>query len=192
MSTAPHSAVTQFLFVADSGSPAIFGNRINEDGSLAPVPGSPFSVQELPLKVAALGTNLLVAGSTRITAYTVDKQSGAIEPMDTLGFDSPFEFVVDAPASVLKVVWQGQVFSYRITAGKFQQLSSALNLLSPAAFARASNPPALDATGRFAYFVNTGAAEISAFHFDQGKLSPLAPPSYPAGKRPASVAVVVP
>jgi 6-phosphogluconolactonase (cycloisomerase 2 family) len=192
MSTTTHSAVTQFLFVADSGSAAIFGNRINGDGSLSPVPGSPFSAQQTPQKVAALGPYLLVAGSATITAYAVDKQSGALQPIDALGFDSSFELVVDAPASVLKVVSQGQVFSYRIIARKFQQLSAGLGLPSPAVFARAANPPALDATGRFAYFVNTGAAEISAFHFDQGKLSPLSPPSYPAGKEPASVAVVVP
>jgi len=192
MSTTTHNAATQFLFIADSGSPGIFGNRIHDDGSLSPVPGSPFSSHEAPRKVAALGPNLLVAGTTTMTAYSVDKQSGAIQPIDGLAFDSPFDFVVDASAAVLYVMSQRQLFVYRLTAGKLQQLSAATNSLSPAAFTRASNPPALDATGRFAYFVNTGAGDISVFHFDRGRLSPLSPASYPAGKRPVSLAVIVP
>lgn len=190
-------SVTQFLFTADPGSSAIIANRIHGDGSLSPVPGSPFSVGDAPGKVAALDHSLVVAGTTTLIAYTVDKNSGAIQATDSLALGSPsdnppFDFVVDASTSVLYAVARGQLFAFRLSKGLFQAVSITTNPVSPAAFAKASNTPALDATGRFVYLVNTSASEIIAFHFDGGRLSPLSPPSYSAGQRPRSLAVVVP
>jgi 6-phosphogluconolactonase (cycloisomerase 2 family) len=197
MATPVARSVSQFLFTADPGSSTIIANRINADGSLSPVPGSPFTVRDAPRKVAAMDHSLVVAGTTTLTAYAVDKHSGAIRMTDSqvLGAPSdnpPFNFVVDASTSALYVISRQQLLAFRLSGGTFQAVSSTANPISPAAFAKASNTPALDATGRFVYFVNTSASEIIAFHFDGGRLSPLSPPSYPAGQSPLSAAVVVP
>jgi 6-phosphogluconolactonase (cycloisomerase 2 family) len=190
-------SVSQFLFTADSGSSTIIASRIHGDGSLSPVAGSPFPLGDAPHKVAALEHSLVAAGTTTLTAYSVDKNSGAIRKTDSLVLgapsdNSPLDFVVDASTSMLYAVSRQQLLVFRLSKGLFQAVSTATNPISAAAFAKASNTPALDATGRFVYFVNTGASEIIAFHFDGGRLSPLSPPSYPAGQRPLSAAVVVP
>ena len=188
----PAASVTQFLFTADSGSSTITANRIHGDGSLSPLPGSPLPMSEAPRKVAAFGNSLVVAGTTSLTAYSVDKNSGALQPTDSLPIDAATDFVVDAQAAVLYATPREHIFVYRLAAGKFQQMSVTANPISPAAFAQAANMPALDATGHFVYFVDPARPEIRAFRFDAGKVTPLAPPLYPAGQRPLSVAVVVP
>jgi hypothetical protein len=59
-----------------------------------------------------------------------------------------------------------------------------------------ATPPAnrlvIDATGKFAYRLDTGSAEIFAYRVEAGRLLSLWPASYPAGQHPASLAVVVP
>src|ERR1700761_4689980 len=54
-------AGTQFLFMGDSSASAISGFRINQDGSLMPVPGSPFSTAAPVHAVTSMHGALIVA-----------------------------------------------------------------------------------------------------------------------------------
>lgn len=70
----------QFLFVGDGDAPLITGFRINGDGSLAPVPGSPFSVGFTPRALWSTKNLLLVLTQEGATAFSVDPETGMFDP----------------------------------------------------------------------------------------------------------------
>src|SRR5437764_9832559 len=67
---------TQFLYTADSGAGTITGFRINPDGTLSGVSGSPF-VSLGTSYVKGVGTSLVSECSLRL--YSVNESTGAIQ-----------------------------------------------------------------------------------------------------------------
>jgi 6-phosphogluconolactonase (cycloisomerase 2 family) len=76
----------QFLFVGDGVAPLITGFRINGDGSLAPVPGSPFVISVPARSLVAIHGTLVIADGKGIVAYKVDKQTGSIQQIDAASY----------------------------------------------------------------------------------------------------------
>src|SRR6185312_945998 len=73
---------TEFLFTADPVAGVILGFRINSDGGLSAVPGSPFMAAHSPRLVAALGSNLLVADEKNLNVFAIASQTGKITKTD--------------------------------------------------------------------------------------------------------------
>lgn len=184
----------QFLFTADPAAGMILGFKINSDGGLSPVPGSPFEVADSPRLLAAIGNHLFVAGSSTLTALPVNKETGAISVKPgPLVRASVSELSVDpSSATVFASVPNGQL-AIRIANDKAQ--------VSPAAATAALEPStgtgmskaktATDATGKFVYVLDSGTGEISVFRAQDGKLAPLSV-TYPAGRSATSLAIAVP
>jgi hypothetical protein len=73
------ATVPQFLFVGDPATPLVSGFRINDDGTLAPVPGSPFLVGFTPRALWSIGNLLLAVNQDGATAFAVDRETGTLE-----------------------------------------------------------------------------------------------------------------
>src|SRR5579864_3382957 len=91
-----------FVFVsgANSITDPIYGYRLDPDGTLASIPGSPFPIHG---SVAASGKFLLVTNGTTLTSYRVNPATGmptqagnaAVAPFsDTIGADARNVYVV--------------------------------------------------------------------------------------------------
>lgn len=253
---APADSVTEFLFTADFGSSTITAFRINADGSLSPVRGTPFVVGEAPSKVSVLGGSLIAAGNASLVVYSVDKETGSLRQTDSVVLGALQDFVVDPSASLIYAASGSEIFAFRLAGATLQPLPGSPNSISamapadagiravsllldpsrnslqvrfqvvspdrsPAGLlgtmprnadgslepamslpdlagdtakssAMAQRTPVLDATGHFAYLVDTSSAEVFAYRFEAGKLISLSPASYPTGDKPVSIAVVAP
>src|SRR5579859_195415 len=75
----------QFLFLGDSSAPLITGFRINSDGSLTAVPGSPFTVSAPARSLSSVRDTLFVASGTEITAFKVGMETGSLRQTDSAG-----------------------------------------------------------------------------------------------------------
>lgn len=69
----------QFLFLGQSDAPLITAFRINGDGSLAPVDGSPFPVGAAARSLTSAGNTLTVASEAGVKVFTVDKETGSFQ-----------------------------------------------------------------------------------------------------------------
>jgi hypothetical protein len=160
----------QFLFIASISSRLISGFRINNDGSLAPVSGSPFVTGAPARAIAGLQNALIVGDETGIKAFSVDKATGTIQQTDA--------------------ITPGEKLMVRVVEGKLQTLPA---LSSPSSTeARAAPPAVLDASGKFMYIVDSSQGELLAFRVEAQKLFPLSPPSYPLPGGSASITLVKP
>lgn len=68
-----------FLYVSNSGSQTA-GYKLNPDGTLVPLAGSPFAVNG---RLAAAGSFLAVSSSSTVSAFQVDPSSGALTQSGT-------------------------------------------------------------------------------------------------------------
>jgi hypothetical protein len=75
----PQTATGQFLFAGGSASPLLAGFRINSDGSLAPLPGSPFLTGFPARRLQSLKGILMVETESAIRFYRVNRETGALE-----------------------------------------------------------------------------------------------------------------
>ena len=89
--------VPQFLFAASSDAPLISGFRTSHDGSLSPVPGSPFSISAPAREIMRMENNLLVVIDTAVILFAIDKESGSLRQMDSLAADH-FSVLVPSPS----------------------------------------------------------------------------------------------
>src|SRR6185503_14396108 len=69
---------SQFLFTADPSAGVILGFKINSDGGLSPVPGSPFVAPDSPTLLAATQQDLFVANKSGLTLFGVNRETGTI------------------------------------------------------------------------------------------------------------------
>jgi hypothetical protein len=179
---------SQFLFSADPGAGVIFGFQINRDGGLSPVPGSPFIASDSPRLVAALGKNLLVAGATTVTAFTVNKETGAIKKTDATSIPSVSALVAEpSSGTVFGSTASGDV-AIRMVNNKLQLTSISS---SPFLSAEAQGVPSTavkDVTGKFVFVLDSAVGTITVLKAQDG--APLG--SYPAGHGASSVALAVP
>jgi hypothetical protein len=185
-------APAQFLVTGDPGARTIVAFRINSDGGLSPVPGSPFATADAPRSLAALGGTLIVAGDRGITAFKVDKQPGAVVKSDSVAANSLSQLVVDSRSSVVFANSPQGMLSIRANDGKI-----AMAPASGLAEGRAGQFPAeskavLDATGKFLYVLNPDRAEISAFSVRNDRAVALSPAAYRGGRGAPSLILVRP
>jgi 6-phosphogluconolactonase (cycloisomerase 2 family) len=75
-------ATGEFLFLGDAGAPLITGFRINGDGSLAPVPGSPFAISAPARALAVIQDTLVIADKRGIISYQVNRDTGTLQQTD--------------------------------------------------------------------------------------------------------------
>lgn len=185
---------SQFLFTADPGAGMILGFKINSDGGLSPVPGSPFEASDSPRLVVAIGNHLLVAGKSTLTAFSVRKETGTISQTDVLTVPLISKLVPEPlSATVFATTPNGQLAigvvnnSLRLSPGREAILAG-----SSADAAAGRIEEASDTSGRFLYVLNSRDGTISAFRVNDGKPAPLSPSSYPAGRGASSLAIAVP
>jgi 6-phosphogluconolactonase (cycloisomerase 2 family) len=213
------NSVVEFLFVADEKSNSLQGFRINGDGALAAVMGSPFPIGDTPHKLLASGDSLIMAGSAAILVFQVDKISGALRQTDSVAAGSP-QVALDAANNLVFSTSNGETMSYRLMNGMLRPIGSSPQLAQPkstiAANTSAANTGAagtitasssniavssgsraggavIDATGSFAYALNPATGQIDAFRVVTGqRLTQLNPPAYFAGPGAVSIALVAP
>ena len=179
----------QFVFVGDPGSPLMTGFRINSDGALTPVPGSPFSISAAVQAETSLPGTLIVATQTSINVFTVDREAGSIQQIDSIKASGVQSLHADAAASAIFATTQQGTIVYRMSNGKLQPLS--MEVASALTMPKENPSMAmLDGSGQFMYVMNQSKAEIQAFRVDQGRPQPLTPSAYPASRGANSITLV--
>jgi 6-phosphogluconolactonase (cycloisomerase 2 family) len=93
----PAAARGTFVYVSNSSSSAaqLTGYRMNADGTLALLPGSPFTVNGFPAATPA-GNFLVTASGNMISTYAVDSTSGALTPAGSAAVVGPGGVVADS------------------------------------------------------------------------------------------------
>jgi 6-phosphogluconolactonase (cycloisomerase 2 family) len=136
----------QFLFLGQSDAPLVTAFRINSDGSLAPVAGSPFAVGAAARELTFVGNTLTVASEAGVQAFTVDKETGSIHegglakslmaPADASmpANSAPQKAVLDSQGRFMFVadVNRAELLVFRVDNGKPVALSSAAIPISSA------------------------------------------------------------
>jgi hypothetical protein len=203
------NSVVEFLFVANENekSNSLQGFRINGDGALAAVTGSPFLIGDTPHKLLASGDSLIMAGSAAIIVFQVDKVSGALRQTDSVSAISP-QVVIDAVNNLVYSTSNGETMTYRLANGMLRTIGSSPEVAQPkntmamsssattmasSGTMSSSGGAVIDATGSFAYALNSTTGQIDAFRVSSDKrLTPLDPSGYPAGQGATSLAIVAP
>ena len=155
------------------------------------VPGSPFSIAAPAHAVTSMHGALIVANETSITAFAVNKETGMIQPTDSIktGAES---LEADSAANSIFATTQKGTLALRVSGGKLQTLPSTLAVSARQSVAPKSPPAALDASSRFMYVIDASNAQITAFRVDEGKPVPLTPQSYPTSRTANSLTLVKP
>lgn len=188
---------SQFLFTADPSAGVILGFKINSDGGLSPVPGSPFVAPESPTLLAASQKDLLVANKSGLTAFEVNRETGTITKMDSVAMPSITNLSVDSADGIVFATSGTRRTEVQVVNGKIQfGAVSGIMLMNTGTSSKAGEVSASqqvkDATGEFSYALNSSTGEISAFRVEGSSLVPLSPATYPAGHAAVSLAVAKP
>jgi hypothetical protein len=176
----------QFLFTASPNSPLLSGFRMNADGSLTPVPGSPFVISTAARAIAGVHGALLVADGAGIRVFRVDKETGAIRQTDSARIGTITSLVNDPQMNAVIAVSPAGALALRVMDGMLQAQPAPM----AQAEAHTSRQAILDATGRFMYMVDVSRAELMAFRAQNGKQLPLTPQSYPLPRGTAFITLV--
>jgi 6-phosphogluconolactonase len=186
----------QFAYVANSGSSNVSAYRIGANGTLTPVPGSPFATGSYPQSVAVDPTGEFAyvanSGSSNVSAYRIGA-NGALTSVP----GSPF--AVGAPPNAVAVDPTGK-FAYVTNPSPSNEISAysigANGVLTPvpgSPFATGSYDDlsvAVDPTGKFVYAANARNNDVSAYGIGaNGALTPVPGSPFKAGSLPLSVAV---
>lgn len=183
----------QFLFFGDASASLINGFRINHDGSLTPVPGSPFPTTAPVHSAASLHGTLIVANETSLTAFAVDKESGSIQQTDSIQAGTVKSLEADSAENAVFATMQKGTIAFRVTNGKLETLPGALAVPARAPSVASHLPSAvLDASGQFMYVLDASRSEIAAYRVDGGKPVPLSPSAYPVTHSADSLTLVKP
>jgi 6-phosphogluconolactonase (cycloisomerase 2 family) len=188
---------SQFLFTADPSSGVILGFKINSDGGLSPVPGSPFVSPNSPTLLASSGKDLFVANKSGLTVFQVNRESGAITKLDSVAMRAITNLSVDSADGTAFATSGTRRTEVHVVNDKIQLGAvSGIMLMnagtsSPAEEASASQQ-VKDASGQFSYALNSSTGEISAFRVEGSSLVPLSPATYPAGHAAVSLAIAKP
>lgn len=178
----------QFLFTADPAAGVILGFKVNRDGGLSPVPGSPFVMADSPFLVAGTGENLFVASRTKLTLFVANKATGSIRKADVAMLPRISRLIADLPSTAVFASTPREELAVRVVNQRM--------LISNAAGTRAnvvrSETSVVDVTGRFMYKLDPQTGTISVFSMRDGKAEPTSLPPYPAGHGSTSLAIVKP
>jgi hypothetical protein len=126
----------QFLFIGQSDMAVVTGFRINSDGSLAPIPGSPFTISAPVRSLMAARDTLIVASGDTVSAFRVDKETGSIHPPDSTSVSiteadpsssaaGPNMAVLDATGKFMYVadITRSELLPFRVENGKLFEIS---------------------------------------------------------------------
>ena len=190
-SVARKDAPVQFLFTVSHDAPLISGFKINSDGSLEPVPGSPF-VTSMPMRsVVALHNTLIVATEDSMATFIVNKNTGAIQQSDVVKTGAISQLVPGRSEDVAIATMRSGVTAFSVFNGKIKALPDSMTA-NEMVSAKSQPAAVLDATGRFIYVADAAKAELSAFQIENGRTIPLPTPAYPVPHGTAAMAVVKP
>jgi hypothetical protein len=167
----------QFLFTASPNSPLLSGFKINPDGSLTPVPGSPFVIGTAARAIVGVHDALLISDGAGIKVFSVDMETGAIQQTDSINAATISNLVSDPQRNAAIAVSPAGALALRVVDGKLQ-VQPAPMAQAPAE-AQTSGQAILDATDHFMYVIDVGKTELMAFRTQNGKPLPLSPQSYP-------------
>jgi 6-phosphogluconolactonase len=192
-----------FAYVANFASNNVSAYTIDHTtGALSPVPGSPFAAGTNPFSVAVdpSGNFAYVANGCgdpacslgTVSAYTIDRTTGALSPVPGSPFAAgsfPSSVAVESSGNFTYVA---NFFSNNVSAYTIDHTTGALSPVPSSPFAAGSNPRSVtaDPSGNFAYVAN-GGGNISAYTINPttGSLSPVPGSPFAAGSNPPSVAV---
>lgn len=115
----------QFLFLSDAGAPLITIFKINGDGSLAPIPGSPFPISAPARALKSAQDLLIVEGESGASMFKVNRETGLLEPaanalsaseLQSSATSGPEMAVLDRSGRFMYVadVNQSQLLAFRI------------------------------------------------------------------------------
>jgi hypothetical protein len=185
----------QFLFVGGAAGPGtrslISGFKINQDGSLIPVPGSPFTMNVSVKAIAAMQGTLIVAGEKSLTTFAVDKETGLIQQTDSIKIEAVSNLEADSSQNAILATTQKGSMAFGLSKGKLVPMSSAATASERQSLS--TPPPAvLDAAGQFMYVINPAKAGVAAYRVDQGKTEALTPPTYSISQGASSLTLVKP
>jgi hypothetical protein len=178
---------TQFVFTASSNSPLLSGFRINADGSLAPIPGSPFLINTSARAIAGVHGTLLVADGAGIRVFSVDQETGAIRQSDSVRIGAITDLLSDLHSDAAIAVSPIGAMVLRVKDGKLQAQPAPM---SPASAEAQTARQSILAADRFMYVVDAGKAELMAFRIENGKPLPLTPQSYSLPRGTAFITLV--
>ena len=183
---------SQFLFTADPTAGVILGFKINRDGGLSPVPGSPFVSDDSPRLVATLQGHLLVAGKGALAAFAVNKASGTLTQTDSRPMPLISDLEIDASSHVAFATEGSRRIALRLEENKIQ-ITSASEIMpfrKEAPIDSMTGKTVVDITGQFSYAIDSSKGQISSSRVEDGKIVLLT--SYPAGHGAVSLAITVP
>lgn len=180
----------QFVYTANLEDDTVSGYKIASDGSIVPVPGSPFAGGHLPnsLAVDPSGKFLFVApkGGTIVLGYAIEP-NGALTPIPGSPFNqasAPIAVTVHPNGKFVYVTSSGDnVFGYRLDS------NGTLSAVPGSPFTAGSAPVsiAVEPKGKYVYVANIDASTISGYTVEaNGALAPTVdspcglPDSFPA------------
>ena len=134
--TVPQTA--EFLFLSDATAPFIFGFKINPDGLLEPIQGSPFAIASPGLDLKSLHNFLIVKTAGANAIFIVDKEKGTLQPADPANSSvmtsqlsgaataGSSHAVLDATSKFMYVIdrEKAELRGYKVNNGKLSELAA--------------------------------------------------------------------
>jgi 6-phosphogluconolactonase (cycloisomerase 2 family) len=194
----------EFVYVA--GGPGagprggVSGYRIDKkSGALEPVSGSPFLTEHFPFSIAVdpVGNFVYVTCGARvignpdptISAYTIDRKTGALEEVPGSPYDVGFPPVSVTVDPTGRFVYVADLLSQEISAYAIDRTTGALT--QPRGFLDSGAPRsvAVDPTGKFLYAADRYGSSVSVYTIDQttGALTLLSGSAFPSSFEPYSI-----
>jgi 6-phosphogluconolactonase len=185
----------KFVYVANDGSNNVSGYALNSNGSLTPVPGSPFAAGSQPQQGIAVTAGFVYVSnqlSNDVSVYSFDPGTGALtqqsfSPVPLAGGVGPESLAMDPLGRFL------------FTANMTNNTVSAFTVNGNGSLTQAPGSPftaglspqylVTDRTGGFLYVVNVGNNTVSTFSIaGNGALTPVGAP-LSTGNFPEGLAV---
>ena len=184
--------LTKYTYVVNQSANSISAYTVDaENGSLTPVPNSPFATGILPVSAAVHPSGKFVytpnfSGNT-VSVYAV-QPDGALQPVSVAPFPNgslPF-FVAVAPSGQFAYVVNRAVAT--VSVHTVNSATGALTIVAGATVSTGGSPiyAGMHPSGQFLYVANAGTANVSAFSIDQttGLLTTVSGSPYAAGTQP--------
>jgi len=180
-----------FLYVAE-GSVGIAGYAINiNNGSLSPVPGSPFQTgPEFSVVMYPSGKFLVAVTGSGLAVLAIDPATGALTSIQSLSGDSPISAAIDPKGRFL---FTANVNSNSVSAFTINQSTGMITPVSGSPFPAGPNPQsvAIQQKGKFLYVPNGNGASISAYSINSatGALTQIPGSPFATGSVPVAAAI---
>ena len=181
-----------FLYVAE-GNVGIAGYAVNNlNGSLSPVPGSPFLTgSEFSISMHPGGKFLVAVSGTSVSTFAIDPVTGVLTSIQTLSGSSPISAAIDPTGAFL---YAANVNSNTISAFTFNQSSGILTPVTGSPFPSGPSPQSIviDSHCKFLYAPNGNGASVSAYAIDRttGALTSVPGSPFATGSVPVTAAIV--